>query len=141
MPRYLDLSLFSGSASGVLCMHVGGRRDPASLHGSPGICGWLFGAGLIVPDGGSVRCSSIDPGHRSGKYRTPCRIPHLDTLSGVSRLLAGPPCLPEGGTRQRAPIMAGYERLIGWFPDRFRPSRAPTADTVGAFLFLPSGAQ
>jgi hypothetical protein len=37
--------------------------------------------------------------------------------------------------------MAGYERLIGWFPDWFRPSQAPIADTVGAFLFSPPGGQ
>ena len=28
----------------------------------------------------------------------------------------GWPCLPKGGTRQRAPIMAGYGLIIGWFP-------------------------
>ena len=116
-------------------MLVGGQ-----LRGLLGICGWLCGAGPIVPHGGSIRCSNIDRGRRSGKYRTRCRIPDLDTLSGVSRLLAGQPCLPQGGTRQRTPIMAGYERLIGWFPDWFRPSQAPIADTVGAF-FLPSGKQ
>jgi hypothetical protein len=122
-------------------MLAGGRRDPASLQGWPGICRWLSGAGLIVPDGGSIRCSSIDPGRRNGRCRTRRHIPDPGTLSGVSQLVAGQPCLPEGGTRQRRPIMAGYERLIGWFPDGFRLSQAPIADTVGAFPFLPPGGQ
>jgi hypothetical protein len=122
-------------------MLVGGRRDPASLQGSPGMCGLPFGAGPTAPDASRICCSNFAPGRRNGRYRTRRRIPDLDTLFGVSQFVAGQPCIPEGGTRQRFPIMAGHERLIGWFPDWFRPSQAPIADTVGAFLFSPPGRQ
>jgi len=139
--RYLDLSLFSAGAGSKL---VVARHDRASLQGSPGICDWPCGAAPIVPDDDRHRRDSADRDRRSGRYKRPSRILDLDKLSGGSRLLAGRPCLPKGGTRQRAPIMAGYGSIDRMVPliviGSVRLGPQPMA-SVEAFPFFASERQ
>jgi hypothetical protein len=135
--RYLDPSLFSASGAGSKLS--GDQRDQAWLRGCAGICDWLCGVAPAAPSAGIQCCSSDVLGHKSCRYGKWCYILAAGRPSGEVRL-ARRPRLPEGRTRQRVPIMAGYLRMLLWrrLPDRIRPS-APTATTVGAFSFFASG--